>query len=212
MNDVQETIWCEMGNKAVAKKEDLRERLIAAAEGLIAAGGLAGLKARDVTTAADCALGGLYTAFDDLDALILRVNSRTLARLGEALANACEGKVDPGARLGALAGGYVDFALANLRLWLALFDHRLPEAVMMPDWHRAEHEVLIAQIVAPLAQLRPDLGEAARLLRAKTMFAAVHGVVHLAMQGRFVGAPRDRLKSEVEALVATLVRGAGVAP
>ncbi len=79
---------------------------------------------------------------------------------------------------------------------------------MMPDWHRAEHEVVIEQIVAPLALLRPDLDEAARLLRARTMFAAVHGVVHLAVQGRFAGAPREHLKPEVEALVAALVRGA----
>lgn len=44
-----------------------------------------GAKARNVTADAGCALGALYTAFEDLDRLILQVNARILARLGAAL-------------------------------------------------------------------------------------------------------------------------------
>ncbi|TIW14977.1 MAG: hypothetical protein E5V70_05110 [Mesorhizobium sp.] len=40
------------------------------------------MRARDITADAGCALGALYTAFADLDKLILHVNSATLARLG----------------------------------------------------------------------------------------------------------------------------------
>lgn len=196
-----------MGNDKTEKKADLRDRLIASAEALIVQNGLAGLKARDVTAKAGCALGGLYTVFDDLDLLILHVNSRTLARLGEALRAACGDEADAGERLGRLAAGYVEFALGNPRLWRALFDHRLPEGAELPDWHRADHQVLIEEIIAPLSRLRPDLAADALALRAKTLFAAVHGVVHLALQGRFVGTPVEKLKGEVLGLVATMVRG-----
>ncbi|MDP1576936.1 MAG: hypothetical protein Q8L76_09260 [Cypionkella sp.] len=44
-----------------------------------------GAKARNVTADAGCALGAMYTAFEDLDWLILQVNARILARLGAAL-------------------------------------------------------------------------------------------------------------------------------
>ncbi|MGB7269846.1 MAG: TetR/AcrR family transcriptional regulator [Albidovulum sp.] len=197
-----------MRNKRAAKKEDLRARLIDAAEAQIVEKGLSGLKAREVTEAAGCALGALYTAFDDIDQLILQVNSRTLARMGVALQEATVGGgTGPGDRLAALALGYVDFALGNLMLWKTVFNHRLPEGVMIPDWHREEHEVLIREIVGPLAQLRPDLGPEMLVQRAKTLFAAVHGVVHLALQGRFVGIARAELKPEVLALVALMVRG-----
>ena len=92
-----------MRNKREEQREGLKARLIDAAEARIAAGGLAGLKAREVTADAGCALGALYNAFDDLDRLVLHVNSRTLARLGVALAAACPAGVGPKDTLAALA-------------------------------------------------------------------------------------------------------------
>lgn len=208
MNDVQKIIGCEMGNKTETKRAELRERLIAVAEAQIAARGLAGLKAREVTAEAGCALGALYTAVQDLDTLVLHVNSRTLARLGAALHAACQGAAaEPEARLLALAAGYVAFARDNRRLWSALFEHRLPEGVETPDWHKRDHAVLIEEIIAPLAQLRADLAGEALVMRARTTFAAVHGVVQLSLQGRFVGVPEEDLAAEVAALVQAMLRG-----
>lgn len=196
-----------MRNKREEARDDLRKRLVDAAEARIASQGLAALKAREVTADAGCALGALYTAFDDLDRLILQVNSRTLVRLGAALQAACSDGLAPKDSLAALAQGYVAFALANFHLWSALFNHRLPDGVEVPEWHRAEHAVLIEQIIPPLAALRPDLPPAAVQQRAKTVFAAVHGVVQLALHGRFVGTPRDLLAGEVAALVEAMTRG-----
>jgi AcrR family transcriptional regulator len=192
------------------RKTDLRARLIEAAEVEIAEKGLSGLKARDVTQRAGCALGAIYNAVADLDELVMRVNSRTLERLGTALAPA-SGAGSPEAVTLALADAYSVFALENRRLWSALFEHRLPEGVEMPDWHRQEHEVLIARIGGPLHQLRPDLPETDVSLRVRTLFGAVHGVVHLALQGRLVGVPEPLLRQEVAALVGALVAGAKLA-
>lgn len=195
-----------MGNKAESRKDDLRSRLIDAAETLVAQRGLSGLKARDVTTAAGCALGGLYTAFEDLDVLVLHVNARTLARLGAALRAAIPDTASAVGVLQSLAQGYVRFAKENPRLWTAIFAHRLPEGRDIPDWHRQNHAVLIAEIVQPIAALRPDLDPDALRVRAQTMFAAVHGVVQLSMHGRYVGVPDHLLAQEVEALVTAMTR------
>jgi AcrR family transcriptional regulator len=189
------------------RKADLRTRLIDAAEAEIAEKGLMGLKARDVTQRAGCALGALYNAVADLDELVFRVNSRTLSRLGAALSPASAAR-GPEAVTLALADAYAVFALENRRLWSALFEHRLPEGVEMPDWHRQEHEVLITRIGAPLAALRPDLPADVLRLRVRTLFGAVHGVVHLALQGRLVGLPEASLRQEIAALVMALVAGA----
>jgi AcrR family transcriptional regulator len=192
------------------RKADLRTRLIEAAEAEIVEKGLLGLKARDVTQRAGCALGAIYNAVADLDELVLRVNSRTLERLGAVLAPASAAG-NPEAVTLALADAYASFALENRRLWSALFEHRLPEGAEMPDWHRQEHEVLIDRIGAPLKSLRPDLPEEAIRLRVRTLFGAVHGVVHLALQGRLVGVPEPHLRQEVAALVMALVAGARLA-
>ena len=166
-------------------------------------------RARAVMAAAGIALGGLYNAFEDLDRLVLQVNSRTLRQLGAALAAAVPDKAGPTVVMAALAQGYLGFALAEVNLWSALFTHRLPQGVEAPEWHRAEHAVLIAQIVGPLGELRPELAGSVLEQRAKTVFAAVHGVVHLALTARFVATPREELAGEVAALVAALTRGFG---
>ncbi len=197
----------EIRNNREQQRDDLRNRLIAAAEHQLADGGLAGLKAREVTAEAGCALGGLYNAFDDLDRLILHVNLRTLARLGQALRDAVPMGAAADRKMLALAQAYVTFALGNRKLWAALFDHRLPEGVETPDWYLAAHSVLIAEIAPPLAALRPDLSTEDLMLRSKTLFAAVHGVVQLSLQGRFIGAPLERIESEVAALVTAMTRG-----
>lgn len=189
------------------KRADLKRRLIEAAEAEIAAHGLAGLKARAVTTRAGCALGALYTAFEDLDMLVIEVNSRTLARLGAALGTDLP-QDTPKSALQALAARYADFAVDNRPLWLALFEHRMSEGREVPDWHRRDHAVLVELIVPQLARLRPDMSPEALALRARTTFAAAHGVIHLALQGRFVGVPMAALKSEIAGLVETLTAGA----
>lgn len=189
------------------KRADLKRRLIEAAEAEIAAHGLAGLKARAVTMRAGCALGALYTAFEDLDMLVIEVNSRTLARLGAALGTDLP-QDSPESALQALAARYADFAVDNRPLWLALFEHRMSEGREVPDWHRRDHAVLVELIVPQLARLRPDMSPEALALRARTTFAAAHGVIHLALQGRFVGVPMAALKSEIAGLVETLTAGA----
>ncbi|MCZ0813688.1 MAG: hypothetical protein ACQEVT_04665 [Pseudomonadota bacterium] len=58
-----------------------------------------------------------------------------------------------------------------------------------------------------MGQLQPR----AAALRARTAFAAVHGVVLLALQGRFVGVPRSDLRHELRALADAMTRGAHLA-
>jgi AcrR family transcriptional regulator len=188
-------------------REELRQRLLDAAERHIEGQGLAGLKAREVAAEAGVALGSIYNAFENLDLLVLHVNARTLARLDEALREMAPDSLDPADRMIALARGYVRFALANRRLWAALFDHRLPEGVEVPEWHREAHVRIMQLIATPLARLRPDLTVEQLGLRARTLFAAVHGVVHLSLTGQFVGTPQEALEAEVVALVESLVRG-----
>lgn len=189
------------------KREDLKSRLLNAATKRIESDGLSALRARDVTTDAGCSLGGLYTVFQDLDMLILAVNSRTLLRLGEKLKAAIEIQTSPEDKLVALAQAYLTFALENLPLWSAAFEHRMPQDWDVPDWHIEEHAVLIEHIIAPLGELQPNLDEAALALRARTLFSAVHGVVKLSLEDRFVAVQPSKLQTELSILVRLLTTG-----
>ncbi len=115
----------------------------------------------------------------------------------------------PQAQLGALAQAYLTFALSNPQLWAALFDHKMPPGRDIPDWHLAEHAVLIAHIAAPLARLQPKLDPDALAMRARTLFSAVHGIVKISLEQRFIGTPAADLSRELAAFVGFVTDGMG---
>ena len=189
-----------------AKREALRAKLIESAEKRMKTNGLTGLRARDITKDAGCALGGLYNAFGDLDELVLHVNARTLDRLSAEIEAARDG-LAPQAALLSIAHGYTRFARENRALWDALFDHKLAEGTQAPDWFREHQRGVMAHVVAALADLQPDMPEAVLHLRARTYFSAIHGVVAISLQERFVGLPGDDLEAEIERLVGDILAG-----
>ncbi|MEM9342166.1 MAG: TetR-like C-terminal domain-containing protein [Pseudomonadota bacterium] len=196
-----------MSNNTKTKRDELRQRLIDAAEDEIARLGMVGLKARSVTQTAGCALGALYNVVTDLDGLIILVNSRTIKRLSDKLDEAGRTAKTPEGALKALATAYVQFALSERNLWFAAFNHRLPDGQDLPDWHQAEYLALITHLTHPLGALLPGLSTETLALRAQTLFASVHGVVQLSLNGQFAGAPREVLQDEVQALVEALSLG-----
>ncbi|MEP0208680.1 MAG: TetR/AcrR family transcriptional regulator [Paracoccaceae bacterium] len=186
---------------AGTKRDALRRTLADVAETHIRVRGLAALRARDVTKDAGCALGSLYNAFEDLDLLILAVNSRTLTRLDSALATALSNAPAPAEAMQNLARAYLSFAIENRQLWAALFDHRMPADQTIPDWHLKEHETLFSRLMVPIGQLAPALDEQTCALRARTIFSAVHGIVKLSLEDRFVALHPDALDSELTQMV-----------
>ncbi len=188
------------------KPAPLRERLLAAAEETVITRGLPALKARDLATQAGCALGAIYTAFDDLDELILRVNARTLERLEAALADAL-GEVDPAQALRRLARAYLSFARRNEPSWRALFEHRLVRGAVVPEWYAQARNRLFGRLEAPLGALRPKADPAQRALLARTLFSAVHGVVVLGLEEKIADTPPEILDAELENLVRLIAAG-----
>jgi len=189
------------------RRENLKLRLIEAASARVQAHGLGGVRARDITADAGCALGALYKVFADLNELMLRVNARTLAALDATLTETTRNAADAPAALKALAIGYLSFARENRNLWTALFEHRMPEGASLPAWHVGQLTILIEHIIEPLATLQPSLDAHRLTVRARTLFSAVHGIVSISLEDRFVGLAPAEIESELENFVDTFVEG-----
>jgi AcrR family transcriptional regulator len=207
----------EMPKSAVAtgaRRGELKERLTNAASRLIEAQGLASVKARPLAEKAGCALGAIYTVFPDLDALILAVSARTLARLEahlDAIAVEVAAEATPREaarqRLVALALAYLNFAFAHRASWRALFEHRLPEGRPVPEWMVAEQARLFGKVEVLLGPLVPHMGVAQRAILARSLFSAVHGLVLLGLEEKLGVMPFAMLREEVERLVSAMARG-----
>jgi len=197
-----------------ARRGELKERLTDAASRLIEAQGLASVKARPLAEKAGCALGAIYTVFPDLDALILAVSARTLARLEahlDAIAVEVAAEASPREaarqRLVALALAYLDFAFAHRASWRALFEHRLPEGRPVPEWMVAEQARLFGKVEVLLGPLVPHMGVAQRAILARSLFSAVHGLVLLGLEEKLGVMPFAMLREEVERLVSAMATG-----
>ncbi|SFC38529.1 DNA-binding transcriptional regulator, AcrR family [Bosea sp. CRIB-10] len=197
------------------RRERQRTQLIDAAEKAIAEKGLAGLKARELAQEIGCALGAIYNLVADMDELVLRVGSRTLMRLDAAL-SAAEGENAPSTaneaadRLVAVALAYCAFARDNLQLWRVLFEHRMAEGAVVPDWAVSEQMTMFRHILEPLSILVPDRSEPERMLMSRTLFSAVHGVVAIGLEEKLIAVPRRDLDRQIEGLVRLVCRGLAV--
>lgn len=181
--------------------------LVDAAERTIAMHGLDGLRARDLAAETGIAVGAIYNLVGDMDELVYRVASRTMARLDRTLETAAASADTPLGSLVEIAVAYLGFATTDKRLWRALFEHRIPADKQPPDWTTAEQLRLFRHIVAPLAQLMPHADRDSLGLTARTLFSAVHGVVILGLDGKRIAVPIDRLEAQLRKLVSLACQG-----
>ncbi|HXH45873.1 MAG TPA: TetR/AcrR family transcriptional regulator [Bradyrhizobium sp.] len=194
--------------KPLLRREKLRAELIEAAEQMIAERGLAGLKTRDLAREIGCANGAVYNLVADVDELILRVGSRTLRRLDEALTVAVgAGGPSPRDSLVRIAIAYCDFAAANLQLWRALFEHRMAADKLVPDWSAHDQMQLFRHIYQPLAALLPERSPEELGITARSLFSAVHGMVALGLEQKLVAVPLPALRKEIATLVRAMIDG-----
>ena len=101
------------------------------------------------------------------------------------------------ARFQALGRVYLDFAAANWRLWSSVFEHRATDSEAL-GVYMARLDAILTNIEQPLGALLPALAAEERRQLARTLFAAVHGVVTLGLEERLVAVPLDRLESEID--------------
>jgi AcrR family transcriptional regulator len=193
------------------RKQELREKLLSVAREMIAERGLLDFSTRKVADAAGTALGSLYTVFVDVDALVFAVNLESFERLDGLMQEAAAGAATAEEKLSALVWAYLGFARAEPHLWRAMFEHQLPEGRTVPAENLEALAGLMQNIAEPLREVNPELDDAARLTRARTLFAAFHGVISMSLDHRLLGVADEALESELRALLGTLFRGREIA-
>ncbi|WP_299082633.1 TetR/AcrR family transcriptional regulator [uncultured Ruegeria sp.] len=186
-----------MSTKSQIRREQLRDKLVEAAESRIGRDGLSDLRARDLAKDAGCALGAIYNVFDDLNAIVMAVNGRTFRRLGQAVGTSFDGSEPPVQRLIVMSTAYLRFADGNTNLWRALFDLKMADDEAVPDWYRDALKGLFSYIAEPVGQLFPDLDRVEMDLMTRALFSSVHGIVTLGLENRISGVPPEQIEKMI---------------
>lgn len=196
-------------SRTADKRQAQLDALMEAAEKRICEQGLASLKARDLAADIGVALGGLYNVVADMDTLLLLITARTQKRLDAAF-DAATGHLKVTTRAEAvdtlvvIAHAYLTFARENLRLWRMMFEVRI--SAPLPEWAVQDQLRLFRHIAGPLRVIAPDMDDGALTVRARTLFAAVHGIVSIGLEERLIAVPVQKLSDEVEWLTRAACR------
>ncbi|WP_158810398.1 TetR/AcrR family transcriptional regulator [Beijerinckia sp. L45] len=190
------------------RREAQRERLIGFAEHLIATQGLDAVRARELAKQMGCAVGAIYNLVTDLDELVLLVAQRTQRDLSAYLDAAAAGDhADAEGLLVAWAETYLRFAKENRLRWRALFEFRLPPDTPLPAWFVKDQEAIFSRLEDRLLPLTARDTVGARKLKARILFAAVHGIVALSLEEKVVAMPIEAVEGELAAFVRAYLRG-----
>ncbi|MVO16876.1 TetR/AcrR family transcriptional regulator [Parasedimentitalea huanghaiensis] len=195
-----------MASKAEQRRADLREKLVVAAESRIDRDGAVALRARDLAGDVGCAVGAIYTAYDDLNALIMAVNGRTFQKLGQQVAASVQGAEAEVAtqRLILMSNAYLAFAAENTNLWRALFDLKMQAGDRVPEWYVQALRDLFANIARPVAELFPNDTPEELDLMVRALFSAVHGIVLLGLEQRISAVPLDKIKQMIAQILSQI--------
>jgi len=194
-----------MGRRSDHTRAELEALIIAAGHALLAETGYAGFSAREVAKRVGYSVGTLYNVFESHDDLMLAINTRTFVEWAAWIA----GRLDQAGedRIAVLVDSYFDFAAANRNLWMAIYDHRLPEGAPFPDRYAQDRRTLTVIVEREIARvLPPERVDRAPAL-TRSLLATVHGHCVFALNGTFAlleeRHPRDAALARVrEALAA----------
>jgi AcrR family transcriptional regulator len=172
-----------MGRRSDHSRTELRELIIEEGHRQMAEQGFAHFSARQVARAIGYSVGTIYNLFPSIDHLLLAINTRTFNQWTEHLLARLENTGSD--RIRALVEAYFSFAREHPNLWMAIYDHRLPFGMAMPDedvQRRATLTGIVVQEVAQVVRNRPH-DEVQRL--ARSLIATVHGHCTFDLNGTF---------------------------
>lgn len=172
-----------MGRRSDHSRAELKALIVAAGHGLMAEQGFARFSTREVAKRIGYSVGTIYNMFENADALVLAINSRTFSLWADHLHAALDVAGDD--RIGALVEAYFVFAQANPNLWTAIYEHHVPPMMLISEGDAATRALLTTIVIDEVARALDCLaGDGVRAL-AISLIATVHGHCAFAVSGSF---------------------------
>ena len=192
-----------MARRSDHSREELHDLALEAAKKIAEKKGLRGLSSRGIAREIGYTSGTIYNLFDDFDDIIVHLNASTLDSLYDALVKVRLGK-GPERDLIAIAKAYARFTSQNTMLWGVLFEHRLPEGKLLPDWYYEHVYRLYGLIETVLEPLFDPRQKKKRRHTARVLWGSLHGITLLGRQDKIGGENSFHL---AETMITNFVRG-----
>ncbi len=173
-----------MGRRSDHSRAELEALILDAGQQLMEEVGFARFSAREVAKRIGYSVGTVMHVFGSVDGLVLEINTRTFILWAEWLEQQLDG-AQGSARIQALVEGYFGFASQRRNLWSAIYEHRLPEGMDMPEDFARRRSGLMAVVEREVAAILPPTHAAEAPRLSRSLVATVHGHCSFALGGSF---------------------------
>lgn len=192
-----------MARRSDHSKDELKALAIEAGQKIMAEEGFSHFSARKVAREIGYTIGTIYNIFESHDDLILHINVVTLCDIAAFV----EEKTTASGKeaIKQMANAYIEFAQDNNNCWSALFEHRLPADIDLPDWYQAELNKIFAGIEHHFKQVITNTANAE--IAAKTIWASIHGICQLSLTGKLGNIGITSIQLLTDSLITNYLNG-----
>ena len=120
--------------------------------------------------------GTIINVFGSYSEVLLAINAETLDELHARSQQAIQYCIEPTEGLQQLAMCYLQFARAHPWRWHLVFEHKMPDATLIPGWHQQRIDRMFALLDQLLQQLSPDKSQKQRHIASRVLWSGVHGI------------------------------------
>ena len=199
-----------MARRSAHSPEELRQRILDAAKGIVERDGLIGLSAREIARSIGYSPGTLYNIFENLDDILLTLQAQMVGDVVDvmtAVGRNASPQEEPQKVIDILSRAYLEFALDNKRMWNLLFTHYLPEGMTTPAALHDNVNGVSAIVAGQLAKMLPTTPKADVDIAAKALWAGVHGITAIAVTDKGPTMTSATALTFVKMLTSTYTRG-----
>lgn len=195
-----------MARRSAHTPEELRQKILDAAQAIIEHEGLMGLSAHEIARAIGYSPGTLYNIFENLDDVLLTLQTNMLQRVLTVLQNTAPADTaEESIKL--YAKTYLAFALENKFMWNLLFTHNMPQNTKIPIGLIDNISKVSRFVQDAVARLMPSASTSDVEIAAKSLWAGVHGITAVAVTEKGPSLNPATAHIFVNHLVTTYIRG-----
>jgi AcrR family transcriptional regulator len=195
-----------MARRSEHSQQEIKEMVLKAAENIVIEEGFSELKVRKVAMEIGYTVGSIYMVFDNLADLVMHVKGRTLDDITELLNNQNkEGSAEQ--NIINLAIAYQDFACQNFNRWSMIFEHRLAEDELVPDWYQEKVDYVFSLVEVQFQRLSSKNDQEQSRLAARALWSGVHGICILSLSGKMDLLGISSIENTVVLLAESFIQG-----
>ena len=194
-----------MGRRSEHSREELTHLIVDATLELVREQGPASVTARQIAEAVGYTPGMLYSIFDNLQAIYLRVNVVSLDSLYEQCLKAQKKARGPERSIRAMGLAYLQFAADNANQFQLMFQPMPPTDTAQPVELGVRIRSLFELIETELRVLDPNASDSAIKLGARTLWSGVHGAAALSLTDQLYSDEKNSEQLIVSMLVSRFV-------